>query len=506
MYHRPDMPNRTLPLHTKVLRYALITSFTCLTVLVYRRFVHVNQTTVALTFLVLVLFVATRWRLAYSVYLSILCTLCYNFFFLPPVGKMTIAEPQNWVTLAAFLCASVLVSHLSESEHRQAELSETRRLEVERLYEFSQQLLLQDDLRGLARSTPSVVAAVFGLRAVGLYVEDENAAYYSDSANELLSLEDLKHAAQASDASSVGVNGVRVVPLMLGMRSAGALAMTESDYSANMYEAIGGLVAIALERATALERSSRMEAARESERLRTALLDSVTHELRTPLTAIRAAATSLMSQASLSEEERQEMFAVVDEESARLDRLIGQAVEMAQLNSSSIKVNRKPEKLGALIDVVLEDSHSLLRDRRVEINIPEDLPALPMDGELIRRVLRHILENAAKYSPPGSPLEVAAELETYRLLVSVTDHGPGIDDSEVGHIFEEFFRGKNHGGRVQGTGMGLAIVKAILRAHQGGIEVRSRVGAGSTFTFWLPVNTEIAQATGSAVYERPLVQ
>ena len=162
-----------------LLRYAVLTAAALLLVGLFRK-VPVNQTTVALSFLVLVLVTASRWRLAYSVYLSVLCTLLYNFFFLPPVGRLTIADPRNWVALGAFLCSSVLVSHLAEREHQHAETAEGRRREVERLYEFSQQLLLQEDLRGLARATPSVAASVFSFRAVALYVRDEDAAYYSD--------------------------------------------------------------------------------------------------------------------------------------------------------------------------------------------------------------------------------------------------------------------------------------------------------------------------------------
>src|SRR5215831_10304116 len=139
---------------TMILRYAASTALACILVAIFKVAVHVNATTVALSFLVLVLIVATRWRLAHSVYLSILCTLLYNFFFLPPTWTFTISDPQNWITLSVFLGTSVLVSHLSESERKQREISEQRRREVERLYEFSQQLLLHEDLRGLARATP----------------------------------------------------------------------------------------------------------------------------------------------------------------------------------------------------------------------------------------------------------------------------------------------------------------------------------------------------------------
>src|SRR5271170_5437089 len=190
--HRVEMKQNSPSLRLAASRYVLITLVAMLIVAVYRRVLHVNQTTVALTFLVLVLLVATRWRLTYSVYLSLLCTVLYNFFFLPPIGTLTISDPQNWVTLAAFLAASVLVSHLADAERRAAAQSEARREDVERLFEFSEQLLLHDDLRALARTAPSLIATIFKLRAVALYVRQQSGAYYSDPNNELLPLEQLR--------------------------------------------------------------------------------------------------------------------------------------------------------------------------------------------------------------------------------------------------------------------------------------------------------------------------
>ena len=471
-----------------ILRYTASTALALALVAIFRRVIHVNVTTVALSFLVLVLVVATRWRLVHSVYLSILCTLLYNFFFLPPVGTLTIADPQNWVTLSVFLGTSVLVSQLSESERRQRELSEERRKEVERLYEFSQQLLMHEDLRDLARTTPSIAAKVFGLRAVVLYVTGQNTAYYSDPENELLSAIELKQVAQSSEAGVRRVDNAVVLPLVFGMQSAGALAMVSGMYSEEMYEAIGGLVAIALERAAALERTSHMEATREGERLRSALLDSVTHELRTPLTSIRAAATTLIGHPSLPDAERNEMYAVVDEESLRLDRLIGEAVEMAQLDSAGLHVRPQLENVHEVIDAVLQEEKTRLRGRAVEVRIPEALPRVPMDQELVRRVLRHLIENAVKYSPAKSPVEVSAETIGDRLLVHIADHGVGIDRSEQPFIFDKFFRGSSQRDRVDGSGMGLAIAKAILTAHGGGIQVKSEPGSGAIFTFWLPLS------------------
>ena len=357
-----------------VLRYVAMTAAALLVVLVYRRILHVNQTTVALTFLVMVQVTAFRWGLVYSVCLSLGCTLLYNYFFLPPIGSFTIADPQNWIALLAFLASAIFISKLSENERRQTALSEGRRSELERLYEFSNQLLMEENLHDVARNAPRVVASIFGFDAVVLYLTENDAAYSSDPRRAVVSLEELRAVARLPDAPRSRTEGVCIVPLLLGMRASGSIAMTKTAYSDGLYDAIGGLLAIALERAAALDRFSRIEAAREGERLRSALLDSVTHELRTPLTAIRAAATSLMSQPSLGESERREMFAIVDEESARLDRLIGQAVEMAQLDTDGIEVRPRPQRLQEVIDTALDDCHALLRGRPVTVELPPDLP------------------------------------------------------------------------------------------------------------------------------------
>jgi two-component system, OmpR family, sensor histidine kinase KdpD len=485
------------PVRQLVARYAAMTAAALLVVLIYRRILHVNQTTVALTFLVMVQFAAFSWGLVYSVCLSIGCTLLYNYFFLPPIGSFTIAEPQNWIALVAFLASAIVISRISESERRQAGVSEARRSEMERLYEFSNQLLMEENLHDVARHAPRVVGSIFGFDAVTLYLTENDTAYSSDPRRSFVSLEELRAAARLAEAPLPRPDAVRIVPLMLGMRASGSIAMSQGtkmskagSYSGGLYDAIGGLLAIALERATALDRYSRVEAAREGERLRSALLDSVTHELRTPLTAIRAAATSLLSQPSLEESQRQEMFAILDEESARLDRLIGQAVEMAQLDTDGIEVRPRLQPLQEVIDMALEDCRVLLRGRPVTVELPADMPPIPLDRELIRRVLRHLLENAARYSPAGSPVRIGAALEADRLLVSITDQGQGIDDAEQAYIFDKFYRGSRQR-MLSGTGMGLAIAKAILRAHGGGIGVVSHRDQGATFTFWVPTKMEM---------------
>lgn len=482
------MQKRKNKLGITVLRYLLSTAMAAAVVFLFRSIVHVNTATVALSFLVLILLVATRWRLAHSVYMSVLCSVLYNFFFLPPIGKITISDPQNWVALGAFLSTSVLVSQLSERERRQREIAELRQADVERLYDFSQRLMLHDDFHHLARAIPSLAASSFGLRAVALYVLTDDKAYHSDPKNELMPLESMKKIANNSEQGIRKIDDAYVFPLLLGLQSFGLLVVADEGYSEQMYEAIGGMIAISLERVAALERTSHMEAMREGERLRTALLDSVTHELRTPLTAIRAAATMLIGHPEIADSDRNEMYAVVDEESLRLDRLIGEAVDMAQLDSSGLQVHLRLENIREVIGSVLDEENTRLRGREVLMHIPDALPAVPMDRELVSRVLRHLIENAIQYSPVKSAITIRAEVAESRFWVHVGNEGVGIDPAEQPYVFDKFFRGSNQRLRMEGSGMGLAIAKAILVAHGGGISVKSEPGKGAIFTFWLALD------------------
>jgi two-component system sensor histidine kinase KdpD len=273
----------------------------------------------------------------------------------------------------------------------------------------------------------------------------------------------------------------------MGIRTIGVLALGERGTSQETLEALGGLIAVAAERAAAVENLSRTEAARESERLRSALLDSVTHEFRTPLTSIKASVSSLLSQAQLASEERQELLTVIDEESDRLNRLVGEAVEMAQLDAKEVKLELRPHTIQEVIDEALDESQQVVARNPVEIRLPEQLPAAVMDAAWITKVLRHLLENAVKYSQPGSPIFISSEVKNDRLITSVADRGSGIDDLERSLIFDKFYRGQSQRYRVQGTGMGLAIVKAIVEAHGGRISVTSQLGHGSVFSFGLPL-------------------
>jgi two-component system sensor histidine kinase KdpD len=279
------------------------------------------------------------------------------------------------------------------------------------------------------------------------------------------------------------------MPLRMGMRVVGCLGVSGSTLSRQTLEAIGSLVAISVERSTAVEKLSRAEAARESEQLRSVLLDSVTHEFRSPLTAIKASVTSLLGKQSHSPEEQQELLTVIDEESDRLNRLIGEAAEMAQLDADKVEFAFESAPIARVVTDALEKLKQLLIQHPVEVRIPADLPNARMDSAHIGEVLVHLIENAAKYSPAGAPIRITAEARNSEqvLNISIADRGPGIDDFEQAFIFEKFYRGRNQRVQVHGTGMGLAISKAIVEAHGGKLGVTSQLGHGSVFYFSLPL-------------------
>jgi two-component system sensor histidine kinase KdpD len=252
-------------------------------------------------------------------------------------------------------------------------------------------------------------------------------------------------------------------------------------------EAIGGLIGIAIERASTMEKLAKSEATRESDRLRSLLLDSVTHEFRTPLTAIKASAETLLSSADGSAADARELLTVINEEADRLNRLVGEAAEVAQLDAHQVELEFEPRDIREAIEAALQECKRALEHHSVEIEVPMDIPVVRIDVKRVAEVLTQLLENAAKYSPSGTPIHITAERRGKELLTSVADHGPGIGDLEQSMIFEKFYRGRNQRVSIQGTGMGLAIAKAIVELHGGKIGVTSQLGRGAVFTFSLPI-------------------
>lgn len=455
----------------------------------YKVLLPVNPTTVALTFLVAVLVVSASWGLQYSIFLAVLATLAFNFYFLPPFGTLTIADPHNWIALLAFLITAIVASQLSERARRAAFSADSRRRDVERLYSFSQHLLETDNVVSLLNVLPEHIVSAFGVSAAAVYLVGRDDVYRSGPDTRRLDRETLAIVAARGEPRFDTTEQRCFMPLRLGVRPVGAIGVT-GIMSGETLEAVGSLVAIAIERARAVEQVGKTEASREGERLRSALLDSVTHEFRTPLTSIKASVTGLLSDSQLDPAQRRDLLTVIDEEADHLNRLVGEAAEMAQLDAGQVQLQLEPHQIREAIDDALEESRQAVGGHPVEINLPPVLPPVLMDVDRIREVIAQLLENAGKYSAEGTPIRITSEVAGQRLTTSVADHGPGIDDFEQALIFDKFYRGRNQRTRVAGTGMGLAIARAIVEAHGGSIGVTSQLGHGSVFYFSLPCNSQ----------------
>jgi two-component system sensor histidine kinase KdpD len=454
----------------------------------YRRVLQVNLTTAGFTFLIAVLVVSAAWGLRYAVLLAVASTLAYNFFFFPPYGTLTIADPQNWVALASFLVTAVIASQLAERARREALMAKNRRSELERLYTFSQRMLSSDNVLGLLNAIPQQVVDVFGGVGAAMYTTERRKVYYSElAAQAIISRDDLERITTRGEPAGDEEKHVSYMPLRIGIRPIGAFAVIGTALSRQSMEAIGSLIATAVERASAVEKVAHAEANRESERLRSVLLDSVTHDFRTPLTSILASAQSLLGDGELDEASRRELLTVINEEGERLNRLVGEAAEMAQLDAHEMKLDVRAHNIRETIESAVDNARNLLAKHTVDLRIPELLPAVLADAKRVEEVVAQLLDNAAKYAPAGTSITIASELRDGNVVTSVADRGPGIDGIDQALIFQRFYRGHDRRSTVHGTGMGLAIAKAIVEAHGGTIGVTSQLGRGSVFHFTLPI-------------------
>jgi two-component system sensor histidine kinase KdpD len=449
--------------------------------------IHVNSATAAFTFLVLILGLATRVALRESIAASLAGMLAYNFYFLPPIGTFTIADPQNWVALFAFLATAITASHLSSSARRKTEEARVRQQELQRMYDFSRALILGHEDRGLPDEITHQMAALFGIDSVCFYSSRTDLIYRAETAQTPFKDDDFRSTANTGKVWSDVNQRALILPIRLGGASLGSLGIAGSvSLSDFALEAITQLIAIAIERARAQETATLLDATRQSELLKSTLLDAVAHEFKTPLTSIKAATSTVLSSCELGGM-AQELITVVDEETDRLTNLVSDAIEIARIDSRPVTLHKELSSPEQLVLAALGEMRSLLEGRELDVRISSDLPLINIDRKLSELTLRQLLSNASKYSSPGSPIRVKAEAREDFVLFEVINMGPGIPKSEQQRIFERFYRAASVRSQVAGTGLGLSISKEIVEAQGGRIWVDSEPGTRTLFAFTLPV-------------------
>ena len=455
--------------------------------LFYSRVLHANQTTVALSFLLAILAVSAVWGMVVSAFMSVVATVAFNYFFLPPMGTLTIADPQNWVALFAFLVTSITGSQFSTRIRKEALEAHQRRREVERLYRFSRQLLGEGNVIQLMNAIPDYIVESFEVGAAELFLPQKDKFYRSGFGAAHLNEEKMKTAFLRDEMTLDAEHAEYFLPVRMGVRAIASLGISGAPLSKQSVEAIGSMVAIAIERARAVEQLGQTEAERQGERLKSALLDSITHDFRTPLTSMKAAVTGLLSSNNSNSPQSRELLTIINEECDRLNHLVEDAGEMAKLEAGEVTLDLAPTPIEEIIDAAIAHCKSALAGRHISVRVADGLPPVRADLGRAKEALVQLIDNANLYSPKDKPITITAELTGATVTTSVADRGPGIDDFEQTMIFDKFYRGKDQRYLVRGTGMGLPIAKAIIAAQQGSISVTSQLGHGSVFSFTLPV-------------------
>jgi two-component system sensor histidine kinase KdpD len=449
--------------------------------------------TAAMGFLIVVLLVAATAPLWVAVMTSFAAVLAFNFFFLPPIGTLMIADPQNWTALFALLVVSLVASNLSAVARARTREAEARRDSLARLFDLSRDVLLITDGQEANASLAGFISRRFDFDYVAICVPHGSEWLVFEAGPLRLTLDRAQLSAvfrqiDEGQQRSAGSPELRFVPLRLGARPIGLLAAAGRPIEEATLDAVAGLTAIAIERAQFLDERKAADLARQGEALKSALLASLGHDLRTPLTAIKVAASNL--QASWpDEQERRAQSDLILTEVDRLTRLFQNILEMARIDAGAIAQETRWVSPSEIIEAARSRVEPSLRGRAVEVLADADR-LVRVDPRLTAAALSQLLENAAQYSPAGSPIEVRATVGAGGLTIAVRDRGPGIPEADLPHVFERFYRGANVRDRRSGTGMGLAIAKGVLAIERGRIAAENCSDGGVRFTIGVPAEVK----------------
>jgi two-component system, OmpR family, sensor histidine kinase KdpD len=471
---------------------------------------------VDLVFLTAVVAVAVRFGLWPSLLTSVVSSLCYNFFFLPPIYTFTISDPVNVAAFGFFTLVAIVVSHFAARGRTQAVTARERVRTVESLYAFSRKLAGVGTLDDVLWATAYQTALMLKVRVVLLLPENGSIAVKAGYPPEdTLDEADIAAAKWAWENNRPAGRGSDTLPgakrLFLPMRTGrGAIGIVGIDSDKpgplltpdqrRLLDALIDQAAIAIERVYLVEDVDRAKRTIETDRLRSALLTSISHDLKTPLAAVLAAAGTLRDLSTkLTDAEKADLLATIVDESERLNRFIANLLDMTKLESGAIVPNAALHDLGEIVGTALQRAGKILARHRVELELESGLPMLDLDAVLFEQVLFNLLDNAAKYSPEGTTIRIQGWRDRDAVCLQVLDEGNGIPPTELEQIFDKFYRVEKGDQVRAGTGLGLAISRGFVEAMRGSITAANRTDrSGAAFMIRLPVPPSAGQLDTAA--------
>jgi two-component system sensor histidine kinase KdpD len=440
----------------------------------------------AIGFLYLLLVVATAlffgvWQASLA---SCLSAACLDYFFTIPIFRFAIADPQDWIALGTFQATALVISRLSSKELHSTRLATQHRMEMEQLYELSRNSLLMDLHQPPGPQLAVLIQRIFSTSAVALF--DWNLNRTDRAGDWAAGEEELAKAAFDADLGQDDAHTqTRQRILRTGAGAVGALVL-RGQSSALVADALASLSAIAVDRYQSFEKEERAESARKSEQLRAAVMDALAHEFKTPLTAVQTASSGLLELKGLSDSQI-DLVRLIDDEAVRLNALCTRLLRTAKLEAQQLDLEMEEVNLKSLIDEVVADASRGREERgRMNIAIDDSELSVRVDRGLLAMILAQYIDNARKYSTPGTPIEIAARRSRTEVLISVHNFGPTIPLEDREQVFERFYRSSALKEVVAGTGIGLSIVRKAAEAHHGHVWVISDEKEGTTFFLSLP--------------------
>jgi two-component system sensor histidine kinase KdpD len=486
----------------RVLRYGwsllIVVVATGLSALVTPEFSPTNLIMIYLLAVVVAAFYLGRGP---AILASCLGVLAFDYLFIPPRYTLTVADTEYLLSLAGLLVVGVVISYLTARAREQAEAARRREAETSALYALSRDLAAADTLEAILKAITTHVGQAFGWNVVVLLPEGKRLQSYPRT-SEQPAPEDTRAAEWTFQHGEPAGRGTghfstawaRYMPMKSSLVTLGVMGVRPTDpkrsfvhQELHLLEAFTSQAALAVERARLAEQARQAELLKITDKLQTALLNSISHDLRTPLVSITGALSSLADdELALDDAARRSLIETAGEEADRLNRLVGNLLDMTRLEAGAMRINREACDIQDVIGSALEELGSRLENRTVSVEVPDELPLVEMDFVLVERVLVNVIDNALKYSPADTAIEIRAHAAGAFIEVDVADRGLGIPPEDLKRIFDKFYRVQRPD-NVSGTGLGLSICKGIVQAHGGFIAAENRPEGGTIVTISLPL-------------------